>query len=199
MATVLQRAVRRAFRRSPAYRWQVEPNFLATDILEGAALQPRHPWLEPPSGAHAGTAAHIALMTAAQGWAEGSDLYSPVEHVAPLASQLVAEACLRMPSWWWFKDGTNRIIARDAFHDRLPAVVLARKAKGSPDSFIAEIFAANRHQIRSMLLDGAMARAHLLDLPRLEHALGSPELIRGTDYHRIMALTDIEAWIAGQG
>lgn len=199
MATVLQRATRRAFRRSPAYRWPIEVNYLTSDILNSEALKPRHPWLEPPRGAETGTAAHIALITAAQGWAEGSDLYSPVRHVSPLASQPVAEACLKIPSWWWFRDGINRAVARDAFQDRLPTAILERKAKGSPDSYIAEIFAANRHHIRPMLLDGALARAHLLDLCRLEHALDSQGIVQGNNYHRIMALADVEAWIAGQG
>jgi asparagine synthase (glutamine-hydrolysing) len=199
MATVLRRAGARAFRFSPAYRWQVEHNFLAPDILQSEDLQPRHPWIEPPRGAETGTAAHIALLTAAQGWAEGNDLHSPVRHRSPLASQPVAEACLKVPSWWWFKEGINRIVARDAFRERLPPAILERKAKGSPDSYIGEIFTANRHHIRSLLLEGAMARAHLLDLPRLEHALASQELVQGTDYHRIMALADVEAWIAAQG
>lgn len=197
-AAVLRRAAARAFRRSPAYRWQPMTQYLSPDVINDEALLPRHPWLEPPRGGETGTAAHIALITAAQGWAEGNDIRSPVRHVTPLASQPVAEACLRIPSWWWFKQGQNRIVARDAFRDRLPAPVVDRRTKGTPDSYIAEIFTANRPVIRAMLLDGHLQRAGLLDLPLLERALDGEGYVQGTDYHRLMHLADVEAWVAGQ-
>ena len=197
-ATVLRRAAARAFRRSPAYRWQPMTHYLSPEIMDDEALAPRHPWLEPPRGGETGTAAHIALITAAQGWAEGNDIISPVRHVTPLASQPVVEACLRIPSWWWFRKGQNRIVARDAFRDRLPAPVVDRRTKGTPDSYIAEILTANRPVIRAMLLDGHLRRAGLLDIPLLERALDGEGIVQGTDYHRIMHLADVEAWVAGQ-
>lgn len=196
--TVLGLAASRAFRRSPAYRWRPMTRFLSPQVMGDAALLPRHPWLEPPRGGETGTAAHIALIAAAQGWAEGNDIGSPVRHVSPLASQPVVEACLRIPSWWWFRQGQNRIVARDAFRDRLPTPVINRRTKGTPDSYIAQIFTANRPIIRAMLLDGHLRRAGLLDLPLLERALDGEGYVQGTDYHRIMHLVDVEAWVAGQ-
>ncbi|WP_257538987.1 asparagine synthetase B family protein [Sphingobium sp. CFD-1] len=196
--TVIGRAAARAFRNSPAYRWRPMTQYLSPEVLGDEALGPHHPWLEPPRGGETGTAAHIALITAAQGWAEGNDIRSPVRHVTPLASQPVVEACLRIPSWWWSRQGQNRIVARDAFRDRLPAAIVDRRTKGTPDSYIAEIFAANRQIIRAMLLDGHLQRAGLLDMPLLERALDSEGPVQGTHYHRIMHLVDVEAWIAGQ-
>ncbi|HKY80545.1 MAG TPA: asparagine synthase-related protein [Sphingobium sp.] len=196
--TVLGRAASRAFRQSPAYRWRPVTQFLSPQLMSDAALLPRHPWLESPRGSETGTAAHIALITAAQGWAEGNDIGSPVRHVTPLTTQPVVEACLRIPSWWWFRQGQNRIVARDAFRDRLPAAIVDRRTKGTPDSYIAEIFTANRPVIRAMLLDGHLRSAGLLDLPLLEHALDGEGYVQGTAYHRIMHLADVEAWVAGQ-
>lgn len=196
--TVLARALRRAFRRSPAYRWHGETQYLASAVFKDPAIVPGHPWLHAPKGAETGTAAHIALIVAAQGWAEASDLHSPVRHASPLASQPVVEACLRVPSWWWFDNGRNRVIARDAYADRLPPEIVARRSKGSPDSYIAELYAANRATLRAMLLDGRLRGAGMLDVPMLERALGEGGLVRGTDYHRIMRLADIEAWITSR-
>jgi len=196
--TVLGRAASRAFRQSPAYRWRPMTQFLSPQVMSDAALLPRHPWLEPPRGSETGTAAHIALIAAAQGWAEGNDIGSPVRHVTPLTTQPVVEACLRIPSWWWFRRGQNRIVARDAFRDRLPSAVVNRSTKGTPDSYIAEIFTANRPAIRAMLLDGHLRRAGLLDLPLLERALDGEGYVQGTAYHRILHLADVEAWVAGQ-
>ncbi len=196
--TVLAHAARRAFRRSPAYRWHPDTQYLAPTLSGDRAMMPGHPWLLAPKGAETGTAAHIALIVAAQAWAEASDLPGLVRRASPLASQPVVEACLRIPSWWWFDDGRNRMIARDAYADRLPADIVQRRSKGSPDGYIAALYAANRPTIRAMLLDGRLRGAGLLDAPQLERALGESALVRGTDYHRIMRLADVEAWIASR-
>ena len=161
-------------------------------------MMPGHPWLLAPKGAETGTAAHIALIVAAQAWAEASDLPGLVRRASPLASQPVVEACLRIPSWWWFDDGRNRVIAREAYADRLPADIVQRRSKGSPDGYIAALYAANRATIRAMLLDGRLRGAGLLDAPQLERALDESALVRGTDYHRIMRVADVEAWIASR-
>jgi len=194
-ATVLMRALQRAFR-SPTYRWQPETRYLAPALFRDGKLTAIHPWLDAPKGAETGTAAHIALIVAAQGWAEASDLRSPVRHASPLASQPVVEACLRVPSWWWFKDDRNRAVARAAYAALLPAEVIGRRSKGTPDSYIAELYEANRKAIRTMLLDGRLRSAGLLDLPALERALGDEGPVRGTAYHQIMRLADTEAWAA---
>jgi asparagine synthase (glutamine-hydrolysing) len=198
MATIFWRAGARAFRASPAYRWHPDLTFLAEHHRDDPVIAPDHPWLIPPRGAETGTALHIALMISAQGWAEACDLDSPVRHASPLASQPVAEACLRIPSWWWYGRQCNRLVARDAFRDRLPPDILARRTKGAPDSFVARLFAANRSLIRTMLLDGALASQGLLDRPAIEHALDDKGIVQGMDYHRLMQLVDVEAWVAGQ-
>lgn len=197
-ATVFSQAIKRAFRRSPAYRWLGETQYLASDMVNEQAIPAGHPWLQAPKGAETGTAAHIALVIAAQTWAEASDLHSPVRHASPLATQPVVEACLRVPSWWWFAGGRNRVIARKAYAARLPAEIIERRSKGSPDGYIAALYTANRTTIRAMLLDGRLRAAGMLDVPALERALGESGPLRGTDYHRLMRLADVEAWIAGR-
>lgn len=197
-ATVFTQAIKRAFRCSPAYRWHGETQYLASAMVSDQAIIAGHPWLQAPKGAETGTAAHIALIVAAQTWAEASDLHSPVRHASPLATQPVVEACLRVPSWWWFENGRNRVIARKAYAARLPADIIERRSKGSPDGYIAALYTANRTTIRAMLLDGRLRAAGMLDVPALERALGEPGPLRGTAYHRLMRLADVEAWIAGR-
>ena len=197
-ATVFTQAIKRAFRCSPAYRWHGETQYLASAMVSDQAIIAGHPWLQAPKGAETGTAAHIALIVAAQTWAEASDLHSPVRHASPLATQPVVEACLRVPSWWWFENGRNRVIARKAYAARLPAEIIERRSKGSPDGYIAALYTANRTTIRAMLLDGRLRAAGMLDVPALERALGESGPLRGTAYHRLMRLADVEAWIAGR-
>src|SRR3546814_5721791 len=65
-----------------------------------------------------------------------SDL--PVIH--PLLSQPVIEHCLAIPTWLQCAGGCDRSIARQAFKPDLPAKVIERRGKGSPQGFIYQIF-----------------------------------------------------------
>lgn len=196
LAKVLHLAFQRRFRRSPAFRWHPDSAFLSREAGALAGTSPPHAWLAPPPGAETGTAAHIALLAAAQGWAEECDLLSPVRQACPLATVPVVEACLKVPSWWWYGDGRNRLIARQAFAERLPAEVIMRQTKGSPDSYVAEIFAKHRSTVRAMLLDGQLRRLGLLDLPAIERATASAGPTIGTSYDRLLQLSQVEAWLS---
>lgn len=49
-ATVISQAIKRAFRRSPAYRWHGETQFLTSDMASNQAIIAGHPWLQVPKG-----------------------------------------------------------------------------------------------------------------------------------------------------
>ncbi|MGF7156088.1 asparagine synthase (glutamine-hydrolyzing) [Novosphingobium gossypii] len=194
--TVLRRAFVRRFRRSPAFRWQPEIAFLSSDAAAWRAPSPRHPWLVPPPGAETGKAAHVALIAAAQGWAEECDLMSPRRQASPLATVPVVEACLKVPSWWWYEGGRNRAIARQAFEQRLPPEVTMRQTKGSPDGYVAEIYAQHRTTVRAMLLDGELRRRGLLDVAAIDAVTRADSVAIGTSYDRLLQLSQVEAWLS---
>src|SRR3546814_8369753 len=77
----------------------------AREMALGAA---DHPWLVPPKGALAGSAAHIALLAAAESVTRSRDARVARADISPLIAPPVAEACLRVPSWLWTRDGHNR-------------------------------------------------------------------------------------------
>jgi len=192
--TVASRALIRAWMRSPRYKWQGDIRFLSDRAGDMADLATRHPWLDAPAHALPGKAAHIALMITAQSYVEGLDPEAPIPTVAPLLAQPLVEACLGIPTWFWFKDGLNRAIAREAFRDDLPLPVQARRSKGTPGSFVAAIYEANRPIIRDLLLGGLLAQHGLIDRATLTQALKQPGPVRGFDYIRLMFLVDAEAW-----
>lgn len=193
MPNVLLRAVRRAYLRSAAYRWSPELHFLSRAAKTDASLAAAHPWMVPPRASEPGTAAHIAMLVAAQSWAELGEPRA-LAHASPLVAQPVVEACLSVPSWWWFGGGRNRAVAREAFRGRLPEETLKRSSKGSPDSFVAELFERNRSILRAMLLDGRLRAEGILDAEAVEKVLSDPRPAIGADYRRIMRLADVEAW-----
>lgn len=193
---VLWRAFRRAWLRPPRYRWPVDLTFIPPEVVGGAAAAVAHPWLDAPPGAPPGAAAHIALVVAAQGWVEGFDPRAELPAASPLVSQPVVEACLRIPSWLWYRNGRNRAVTRAAFADLLPAQIVNRRSKASPDSFVAELFERNRPTLRALLLDGELAARRLIDASAVERALADPRPAHGHHYRRIMRLADAEAWAA---
>ncbi|HZF43648.1 MAG TPA: asparagine synthase-related protein [Sphingomonadaceae bacterium] len=194
IATVARRALIGRWRGTCRYAWPLDLRYLSDEARQAAAAAAAHPWLEAPPGALPGKAAHVALVMAAQSVVEGEDVQDAISTYSPLISQPLVEACLEVPSWLWFQDGLNRWIARKAFADDLPADVAFRRSKGSPDSFVADIFDANRATVRDMLLGGELARLGLLDLPRLGPALRDTGPLRSHDFLRLMQLVDAEAW-----
>jgi asparagine synthase (glutamine-hydrolysing) len=192
--TVAYRAMRRAWWRAPDFRWSVDWRLLSPHACAVARDAADHPWLKPPHGALPGKAAHIAMIAAGQSYVEAFDPQAPVPMVAPLLAQPVVETCLGIPSWLWFEEGRNRAIAREAFAADLPDAVVWRRSKGSPGSFMAEIYEANRQAFRTLLLDGALAAHGLLDHAALARELDDPRPVGGTLYVRIMQLADAETW-----
>lgn len=191
---VARSAVAISARSSPAFRWPHDVRFLSSEARALAVAAPRHPWLEPPPGVLPGKAAHVAMVAAAQSVAEGFDAEEELPTVSPLIAQPVVEACLEAPSWLWFEQGRNRALARRAFASLLPAAIVERRSKGAPDSFIAELFEANREKVRDILLGGWLRTSGLLDADALDRAIGEQGPVQGHDYLRIMRLVDAEIW-----
>jgi len=198
MPEVLRRAALRVMRRSRLYPRRRYVDLLSPEAAAAVPLLSGHPWLHAPSRSEAGTAAHIALIAAAQSWAEARDLQTSLRHASPLIAQPVIEACLTAPSWWWFRDGANRIVARDAFADRLPPEIVMRRSKGAPDSFAGDIYLAYRSRMREILLDGHLRRRGLIDVNAIDALQNKAGPFSDPSCGRILYLTQVEAWIAAQ-
>jgi asparagine synthase (glutamine-hydrolysing) len=196
---VARAALVRSWMRGPGFRWSVDLTLLSDEARRIAAEAADHPWLAPPAGALAGSAAHIALLAAAQSVVQSRNPSVPIPDVSPLISQPVAEACLRVPSWLWTHDGHNRVIARDAFRDALPQSIVDRRGKGIPDSFMVELIDANLDLIRDMLTNGELARNRMIDRAAVSAALAPAAIAKGFGYIRIMQLVDVEAWVRSWG
>jgi asparagine synthase (glutamine-hydrolysing) len=191
---VARRALVRKWTRGPAYRWPVDHSLLSPEACEMSHGAADHPWLVPPNDALPGSAAHVALLAAAQSVVQSRDPCIAIAGTSPLIAQPVAEACLRIPSWLWTRDGHNRAIVRDAFRKALPPTIVDRRDKGAPDSFLIELIEANHARVRAMLSDGVLARHGLLDKAALDSVLVPTNLAKGLGYIRVMQLVDVEAW-----
>jgi asparagine synthase (glutamine-hydrolysing) len=191
---VLRAAISRALRPSRSFRWPVEPEFLSQEAVADLPARPAHPWLNAPRGSLPGRAAHVALIAAGQSYVEGLDPEDDPPLAVPLLAQPLVELCLRIPSWLWFERGLNRAVARRAFSGELPGAILHRRSKGTPDSFLAQIFELHRRRIRDELLGGELASLGLLDRPALVAFFDSGRPLPDGRLQRIMALYDTEIW-----
>jgi len=194
MGAVIGDAVRRAWLGKRGAIRPGDQSYLSAGAIEAAMDAPIHPWLSPPSGTLPGKAGHARLLAYAQSYAESFDPRDACSTVAPLLAQPLVELCLRIPTWLWFEKGINRSVARDAFTAHLPLEITHRRSKGSPESFIAEIYDYHRSTICDLLLDGLLMQNAVIDRHQVERTLSDVRPAHGMAFHRIMELADVEAW-----
>lgn len=191
IAGVLAALKRRRAHQKP-YAWRQDLSFLSAEhTLSGG---PDHPWLRAPRGSLPGTGAHIRALMQIENHLEGfrRELSRPV--IAPLLAQPLVELCLSIPTWQWCEGGIDRAIARKAFDQDLPRSIIQRRSKGSPVSFVGQVYERYRSEIRSLLLDGLLAEHHVIDRSSLERYFSSDSGAHDTRMLRIMELVDAEVW-----
>ncbi|NVL78622.1 asparagine synthetase B family protein, partial [Escherichia coli] len=108
-------AAKRAWLGKPAIRQVRDLSFLSPRALAAAEADEAHPWRMLPRDALPGKAMHVRLIVFAQSFVEGFDPRDALPTVSPLLAQPLVETCLAIPSWLWFEDGRNRVVARRAF------------------------------------------------------------------------------------
>lgn len=192
------RAAMRLARQPRGYRWKPNQRFLHPDLVASLVDTPlSHPWLDAPASALPGKAAHIAALVRAQLTLE-SDRSQMLPVVNPLVSQPIMEACLAIPSWRWREGGRDRAMARAAFADRLPSVIVERRMKGTPDPFCGEIVQRKRAELRARLLDGQLTHHRILDPGAIEETLRPGRPTTGEENVRLLELANVEAWLGAR-
>jgi asparagine synthase (glutamine-hydrolysing) len=192
--TACRFALRKAIRRRG--RWRREPLFLARDL---DAMPDHHPWLDASAGALPGKREHVeALVTIFHFLDRG--VRGPLAEAAyPLMSQPLMELCLRLPSWMWIRGGRNRAVAREAFRGLVPDPILARGGKGRLESMCATGYLQSRPVLRTLLLEGALARRGIIDRPAIEDYLRLNPQKDDPRFFRVFDLATMEMWLRSWG
>lgn len=173
--------------------WPSDRSFLSQDIR--SLTSDDHPWLVAPQGALPGKIRHVHCIMGIENHLEGYGREAVAPMVAPLLSQPVVEACLRIPTWMWCRGARDRALAREAYADCLPAAILTRMEKGTPFGFALQLFEKNRATLREILLEGALARERLLDRDAIETCLARDDPAAGLAHYRLLCIADVEAWV----
>lgn len=129
------------------------------------------------------------------------DFYDPLglpddpERVAPLYSQPVIEACLRVPVDILTLGGWDRAIARRAFRPELPREVANRREKGGIEWHVRGILEHNAGFVRELLLEGALVGAGIVDRHKLATALSGKASRLQASAGELLDFLGIEAWL----
>ncbi|MCU0304037.1 MAG: asparagine synthase-related protein [Thermoanaerobaculales bacterium] len=76
-----------------------------------------------------------------------------VERANPFWHRPLLETVLRLPAYWFHRDGWDKVLAREALRDRLPAQVLECGRVGSLGPFFLRGIDRNRGLVRELLLE----------------------------------------------
>lgn len=174
--------------------WPIDGTFVAKGVQREISAHD-HPWLGAPADSLPGKIRHVHCIMGIENHLEGYSREAIAPMVAPLLSQPLVEACLRIPAWMWCMGGQDRALARAAFADCLPAAILTRTEKGTPFGFALQLFEKNRAALRDMLLGGVLARERLLDLRAVETCLARDDPAAGLAHYRLLCIADVEAWV----
>lgn len=187
--TLAQAALKPGFRPRPID----DPNPLLKPRRQPAHIG--HPWLQDIDDL--GPAKRRQIL----GLVQGCGLHTPslqtravsVQH--PLLAQPVVEACLALPVWQLTLGRRDRALARQAFADRLPEALVARRSKGEMTAFYGHLIADGLDVLRPWLLHGRLADKGLIDLDRADAALTRESLAWKGGYVDIMTTAAIESWV----
>lgn len=177
-------------------RWTRDTRLLSADVRPPPGA---HPWLAAPRRRSAAARAHIVMLLRAHAVAAAHDRARRHGMLLPLLAQPVVEACLSVPAWQWIADGCDRAVARLAFANRLPDLVLQRRSKGRLESLLAPAFDRDRRALCEMLADGRLAAAGVIDRSAVIAAFAAPASAIDDRYIRLLELADAELWLASVG
>jgi len=173
--------------------WQADQRFLARATL--LAGPDHHPWLVVMPRLTPGRREHLHSLVHIQHFLDRHETAAEVVH--PLYARPLLDLCLQVPSWLTVAGGRDRAVAREAFRPLLPSSVIQRRDKGSLEGLLHRRFTRLGDSIRTLTLEGELARSGLLDRPAIESALRAQTWHSTTDHVRLSEIATIELWLQG--
>ncbi|ATI80840.1 hypothetical protein A6768_13195 [Sphingobium yanoikuyae] len=194
LGAIIGRALGRCLSRSHDYLWTLDTRYLRAEACTIRREALGHGWMKAPAGELPGKAQHIAWILGVLNHVEGFAREQVYPTLWPLLAQPLVETCLSVPSWAWLEGGHNRALARRAFAGLLPEPILARRSKGSPDSFAIGLFEQRKAQIERHLCDGWLAAQGLVDVDAIARGCRQGPVHKDGTVWSLLRLVDAESW-----
>lgn len=167
----------------------------ALDDLHDNALRCAHPWLRNTEGVPFAKRWQIAGLFTEEFYAAHFREEDDPPIIPPYLSQPLVELCLRIPSYLNVRGGMDRAMIREAFSGELPAPILRRRAKGSPNTWLKQAIDRDAKFVREFLLDGILVRQRVVDADKLQRILPGTISRSASDAGSVMNLLYTEAWL----
>lgn len=186
-----------AFRpRSGGVAYGIRPMAFAADAVRDLSVAAApHPWLdgiEELTPAKRFQVHSLALMQRLVGPSQRAEC---VDCLYPLLAQPVIEASLRTSAIDLTRGGRDRGLARQVFADIVPQAILDRRSKGDGTAYFSRLLERSLPSLRTLLLDGELARRGLIDRERLEAMLTPDYLVVDGLYPEFLDAAVIEMWL----
>lgn len=154
-----------------------------------------HPWTRDRRGITPARRVQIEGLVNSLGLVARTRRGAAARIAHPLLAQPVVELCLRIPTPILSSGEGERTFARQAFADRIPAMIAERRSKGDVTTYFGRSMAANAPFLREHLLEGRLVARGLLDRKRLEAALTPEAMIWRHTYGDLLLAAGLEAWV----
>lgn len=154
-----------------------------------------HPWVELARDMPPGKVTHIFYLTYPMILSYADDRATPFNEIIPFFCQPLIELALSIPSHLLMLGGRDRGLARKAFSQMVPPIIIQSQAKAGGSYFFRNLVDRNTTFIKSFLLDGHLAKAGLLNIDQIERSL-NPDL--PDNFHRrfgLLSFVSHEAWV----
>ncbi|MET0497807.1 MAG: asparagine synthase C-terminal domain-containing protein [Steroidobacteraceae bacterium] len=208
---ILRQAGIEGFRKASLSRWdnhQFTERTLGVKISDITLLKPSalesvrssvgrfvHPWLQDIAGTPPAKYLMVYAIRMFNNHVPPFAEFGDAPVVSPFASQPLAEVCLRTPTFFNNRGTVNRAVARHAFARELPAAILTRLSKGTPEPWTREAVRGNQPFLKQFLLDGILVKKGILDPKRVEGALSNEPGASPAYLSNLIEQVYIEAWL----
>lgn len=164
------------------------------DFVRARPAGTTHPWLSDRRGISAARRVQIEGLVNSLGLTAHTERGEAARIAHPLLLEPVVELCLRIPIPMLSSGEGERTLARQAFADRIPALIAQRRSKGDVTTYFGRSMAASAPFLREHLMDGRLVAQGVLDRARLEAALTPEALIWRNTYGNLLLAAGLEAW-----
>jgi asparagine synthase (glutamine-hydrolysing) len=172
-------------------------NSLVTRACAAASEGTEHAWVQAAqrSGLPPGKQLHIRALATNHFNHGVSRRRREADLLFPLLSQPILELCLPIATPDLAGASYDRPFQRAIFADRLPEVVLNRRAKGDLSVYFAKLMANSVGMLRPFLLEGCLCGAGVLDRGVLERVLDPDHMILNDVANDLVGAAAVEAWV----
>lgn len=173
--------------------WPRDDLLLDSKAAQALTIPEPHPWIAKAGDVLPGKRRHIESILAILNHVRGFPRSANRPLYFPFLAQPMVETCLAISSWRFFEGGMDRAPERRLLERSLPAIAW-RRSKGGVAAMAGALFRQNRATLRTLILEGELARHRLIDRPAVEILLREDTPIAGTGFYRLLAFAEIEAW-----